>query len=197
MGRIPGVTAEETRARVLRGAATVFAQQGYEGASITDLAAEAGVSSGALYAHFGSKAGLFGATLRAYASTEVERLLTVGGPGADIVRLLRERGVALARRPEDRSLLLAGIIAAPRHPDVAAELISAFSDREEQIAELVRAGQRSGDLDDEPPPAAVARFVTMLVMGSVLVSAMELPEVDEREWSDFITDLVDRYQSRT
>lgn len=46
---------DRTRADLLDAAARVIAAQGYEGASVGDIAAEAGYTKGALYAHFGSK----------------------------------------------------------------------------------------------------------------------------------------------
>jgi AcrR family transcriptional regulator len=194
VGRIAGVTAEETRDRALQGAATVFARQGYDGASIAEIAAAAGVSSGALYAHFGSKAELFVATLRAHGSNAIEQLLAVGGSGVDIARLLRDRGVALAhRRPEETSLLVEAIVAAKRHPDVATLLVAMFTEREQRFTGLVEAGQHGGTLDAEVPPAAVARFVLMLALGSLLVAAMELPAVDEGDWASLIGDLVGRF----
>jgi AcrR family transcriptional regulator len=194
VGRIAGVTTEETRERALQGAASVFARLGYDGASIAEIAAEAGVSSGALYSHFGSKAELFAATLRAHGSPAVERLLAVGGPGVDIARLLRDRGLALAhRRPEETSLLVEAIVAAKRHPDVAALLMATFTEREQRFTGLVEAGQHGGTLDPGVPPAAVARFVLMLALGSLLVAAMELPSVDEDDWAALIADLVGRF----
>jgi AcrR family transcriptional regulator len=194
VGRIAGVTAEETRDRALQGAATVFARQGYDGASIAEIAAAAGVSSGALYAHFGSKAELFVATLRAHGSNAIEQMLAVGGSGVDIARLLRDRGVALAhRRPEETSLLVEAIVAAKRHPDVATLLVAMFTEREQRFTGLVEAGQHGGTLDAEVPPAAVARFVLMLALGSLLVAAMELPAVDEGDWASLIGDLVGRF----
>jgi AcrR family transcriptional regulator len=49
----------EKRAQILLGAAKVFASDGYEGASMSRIAAEANVSKGTLYNHFESKAQLF------------------------------------------------------------------------------------------------------------------------------------------
>jgi len=66
MGRIAGVTAAETRQRLLRAAADVFAERGYDGTRVADIAAAAGVSNGALYAHFGSKAELLVDALRTH-----------------------------------------------------------------------------------------------------------------------------------
>lgn len=59
MGRKVGVTSEQTRAELLSAAAEIFAQKGYDGASISDITRESGLSSGAIYSHYGSKAGLF------------------------------------------------------------------------------------------------------------------------------------------
>jgi AcrR family transcriptional regulator len=51
----------EKRAQILQGAATIFASDGYEGASMSRIAAAASVSKGTLYNHFESKAHLFAA----------------------------------------------------------------------------------------------------------------------------------------
>jgi AcrR family transcriptional regulator len=51
--------ADETRAGLITGARKVFAEKGYEAASVADLAAAAGYTKGALYAHFESKEALF------------------------------------------------------------------------------------------------------------------------------------------
>jgi AcrR family transcriptional regulator len=67
MGRIAGVTAAETRERLLLAAADVFAERGYDGTRVADIAAAAGVSNGALYAHFPSKAELMAGALRTHA----------------------------------------------------------------------------------------------------------------------------------
>ena len=49
----------EKQRQILRGAATIFAREGYEGASMSQIASEAGVSKGTLYNYFTSKADLF------------------------------------------------------------------------------------------------------------------------------------------
>ena len=51
----------EKRGQILSGAATIFALDGYEGASMSRIAAEANVSKGTLYNHFEGKAQLFAA----------------------------------------------------------------------------------------------------------------------------------------
>lgn len=59
MARRSAVVAAATRAGILDAARRKFAADGYGGAAARDIAADAGVTVGALFHHFGSKAGLF------------------------------------------------------------------------------------------------------------------------------------------
>jgi TetR/AcrR family transcriptional repressor of nem operon len=56
---------QETRRRMLEAAGRGFRSQGYDGIGVDGLAKGAGVTSGAFYAHFGSKAAAFDAALAA------------------------------------------------------------------------------------------------------------------------------------
>ncbi|WP_256939455.1 TetR/AcrR family transcriptional regulator [Arthrobacter sp. BF1] len=64
----------ERRTVLLRSAATLFAQRGFNGVSIEDLGAAAGVSGPAVYRHFDGKQALLGALL-----VEVSEDLLSGG----------------------------------------------------------------------------------------------------------------------
>jgi AcrR family transcriptional regulator len=58
----PGVRAarkDETQARIIQASMELFATRGYEGTSISAIAAKADISRGAVFWHFGSKEGLF------------------------------------------------------------------------------------------------------------------------------------------
>lgn len=50
---------QQTRAKVLAAARLLFSEQGYEGATIRDIAAAAGMSTGAVFANFSDKSDLF------------------------------------------------------------------------------------------------------------------------------------------
>ena len=60
---------EETRAELIVASAKVFARRGFHGASLDDIAAEAGFSTGAIYWHFSGKEELFLAVYEEYAKT--------------------------------------------------------------------------------------------------------------------------------
>jgi len=97
-----------TKERVMQAALHIFAERGYAGASLRDIAAMAGVTKPMVYYHFGSKAGLYqalldqsldesfaqmklgdqGATLRERLVRVVESMLTYGMDNPDMIRIV-------------------------------------------------------------------------------------------------------------
>src|SRR6202008_733417 len=61
----------QTRNKVLAAARKLFSEHGYEGATIRDIAAAAGMSTGAVFANFSDKSDLF----REIMATDMEALL--------------------------------------------------------------------------------------------------------------------------
>ena len=131
MGRKAGVSRRVRRRprTVLRaGGAAVFARHGYEGASIADIATEAGTSSGPIYVHYGGKAELFVAMLRANTDAALDPVLgRLDRP--DVTSLLASFGSHLARAPDDGTLMVQAIIAA-RHDPEAPPRRRTFAERE-------------------------------------------------------------------
>src|SRR5918998_5748341 len=101
MGRRAGVTPEETRERLLDAAARVFELKGYEGATVAQIAREAGVTTGAIYAHYGSKGELLVDALRTNRERATAALFPPGRR-VDATTLLVTLGTRLASRPGDR-----------------------------------------------------------------------------------------------
>jgi AcrR family transcriptional regulator len=64
-----------TRARLLAAAARVYAQRGFAGATLDEVAADAGFTKGAVYAHFGSKEKLLLALLQEHLSGQIAEQL--------------------------------------------------------------------------------------------------------------------------
>jgi AcrR family transcriptional regulator len=186
MGRIAGVTAEQTRDRLLLAAADVFARRGYDGTRVTDIAAAADVSSGALYAHFGSKAELLVAALRTHGRRVLAEALAAE-PGRPLTDLLLRIGRRLPRRLDARGyLIVEALVAARRDEDVARPMRDYVGERADRLADLVRAAQAGGELDPSLSPSALAHFCLLLSMGSALVSP-DLHEVSEQEWAALLT----------
>ena len=189
MGRVAGVTSAQTRARLLRAAADVFAARGYDGTRVADIAEAAGVSNGALYAHFGSKAALLVAALRAHGGRVLADLLAAD-PSRPVKDLLLQAGRCLPTQLGDRRYLaVEALIAARRDDDVAEPMRQYTSERARWLAGLVQAGQASGELDPALSPGAVAHFCFLLATGSAVVTP-DLHAVDDAEWAMLLTRVV-------
>ena len=65
---------EQTRMRILDAASRSFRSSGYAGTGVDGIAKAAGVTSGAFYAHFGSKDGAFEAALAAGMDEVIESI---------------------------------------------------------------------------------------------------------------------------
>jgi AcrR family transcriptional regulator len=100
------MVAEPTRERILDAAEHLFAERGFDGASIRDVTTEAGVNLAAVHYHFGSKEDLLRAVLeRVVVPTNAERMRMMreahaqpGGPTvADLLRAFILPELRLAR----------------------------------------------------------------------------------------------------
>jgi AcrR family transcriptional regulator len=100
---------QATREHIVAVATRLFAEHGFDGASIDLVLRSAGVSRGALYHHFNGKDALFQAVLEAV-EVDVGRRVTSAGAGADDAYALLRAGclawVELAGDPVVRRILL-------------------------------------------------------------------------------------------
>lgn len=188
MGRTAGATAAGTRERLLRAAADVFARRGYDGARVSDIAEGAGLSNGALYAYFGSKAELLVGALRAHGRRLMDDV--VASPSRSITEQLLATGRSLrGRREPEGYLVVEALAAARRDPDVARPMRDYVRERADWLAEQVREGQRAGEIDPEVSPMAVAHLCLALAVGTALLPP-EIHEVDEGAWTAFLARLL-------
>ncbi|MBV8690263.1 MAG: TetR/AcrR family transcriptional regulator [Actinobacteria bacterium] len=191
MGRKAGVTAEQTRAELLAAAARVFALKGYDGASIADICNEAGLSTGPVYAHYGSKAELFVAVLEAHGHGQYRELIG-SGQVTDVADFLTQAGSTYDRRPAaDAALVIEAIVASKRDPEVAALVSSWLTSGEELLAATIKQAQDAGILDDRVRPETISRLATMLALGSFLTAALDVDKLDHDDWARLIALLVD------
>ena len=72
---------QQTRAKVLAAARRLFSEQGYEGATIRDIAAAAGMSTGAVFANFSDKSDLFRAIMVTDMTTLADAMRDAAGHG--------------------------------------------------------------------------------------------------------------------
>jgi len=75
---------QQTRLKVLSAARRLFSEQGYEGATIRDIAAAAGMSTGAVFANFTDKSDLFREIMVTDMAALAEAMREAGARGAGV-----------------------------------------------------------------------------------------------------------------
>jgi AcrR family transcriptional regulator len=189
MGRTAGATAAGTRERLLRAAADVFGARGYDGTRVSDIAETAGLSNGAMYAYFASKAELLVGAVRVHGRRLVTDLIAAD-PSRSIAGVLLESGRSLRRRPEPEGYLVIEALVAARRDEAVADSVRPYiRERADRLADLVREAQARGELDAAVSPQAVAHFCVALAMGTALVPP-DLHDVGDEEWAALLARLV-------
>lgn len=183
MARRAGVTSDETREQLLAATVKVFTERGYDGTRVGEIAKEAGLTSGAIYNHFGSKADLLTAAISSRGPGALGHLLDTEGDTS----LVDELRCFAARLQEHGSLmgplLMETVVASRRDPEVGRVVATSVADREHQSRQLLERAQAAGEVDPELEAAAIARFIDMVALGSVVVGALELGPVSPDAWA--------------
>ena len=112
----------------MRAAGRAFARRGYEGASIEEIAEDAGYSAGAVYSNFRNKADLFLAVFEDHMARLVGRLaatreVTTGQSFPDRAKALADQWMEVTGSDRDLFLLnLEFVVHAARHPEIGEKL---------------------------------------------------------------------------
>ncbi len=175
---------DDTRAALLAAAAEVFAEKGYEGAGVAEIARRAGLTTGAIYSRYTGKAQLLLEAIEHHAPVEIREL--VGGPtvtAAPDEFLARLATHLVDDQRIDSGLLVEVLAAARRDPEVATSLRAVFEHEDTRLAELVRTGQADGLFADDLPVDAVVRFCTALGLGMRVSASVGLHLPDPDDWA--------------
>lgn len=186
-----------TRAELLATAAIVFARRGYQGASVEEIAEEAGYSHGAVYSNFDGKADLFLAVLEDYMAERARELAdTQAGLAEDAPIELRARALAdqwMARFARDRESFLLHmefVAHAGRDPELAERFGTRSAALREAIAAYIAHYQELEGIEAELTPDELALMLRALAIG-LSIEALVSPEaVREDAFGDFVELLV-------
>jgi AcrR family transcriptional regulator len=155
-----------TRQKVLDAARTLFAERGYEPATIRDIAKGAGMSTGAVFANFQDKAELFEAVL----SEDMLKLAETLKTAAAAETTLRARLLGALSAGYHSSLellpLVQAVVARSWFQPVAAEMRTreAITPLISVVTDALQAGVREGELSQD----ADVRLLSELIYGAWL-----------------------------
>ncbi|HWE56543.1 MAG TPA: helix-turn-helix domain-containing protein [Acidimicrobiales bacterium] len=168
-----------SRAALIEAAFEEFSAKGYEAATVAGIAERAGVTTGALYAHFNGKLDLLLATTGLMPVEVVMRTMAdlASLPWTEAPRTISLNMIEPAQR---LTLLLDVIVSARRDPHIAGILRTGLEAYLQAAAEALETGQALGLVDPVLAPEALSRFFTLLNMGTIAFAALgeEPPDVE-------------------
>ncbi|MHB8241077.1 MAG: TetR/AcrR family transcriptional regulator [Solirubrobacteraceae bacterium] len=155
----------ETRARLLEAAASVYARRGFNGATLEEVAAEAGFTKGAVYAHFGSKENLLLALMEEHLTQQVAQQVAL----FDRERITWERPLAGSARwmeqleadPDPFRLFVELWIYAQRDERLRLRLADGLQTMRETFARFATTSAMDAGLD--PPARASEQFANVML----------------------------------
>ena len=167
---------ERTRAALLEAAARVYARNGFAGATLDEVAAEAGYTKGAVYAHFGSKENLLLALLEEHFARDVAEQLAL----FDRERLTWERPFAgsdrwmqrLLEEPDRFRLFVELWAHAQRDERLRARLAEGLDEFREVFAGF--AEQSASDSGRVPPAGAAEQSANVMLALGLGLSMLRL-----------------------
>jgi AcrR family transcriptional regulator len=156
------------RRQILDGARRVFLADGFDGASMNDIARVAGVSKGTLYVYFSSKELLFVALIREDRKQQAERLVIP--EGADDPReplgVFGRNLLALMTQPEMIAQVRTVIAATGKFPNLGRAFYEAGPCYGEiRLAERLETWRKAGLLQFEDGRVAARQFIDLCKSG--------------------------------
>jgi AcrR family transcriptional regulator len=154
----------ERRARILAGAGEIFISAGYEGASMSQIAAQSNVSKGTLYNYFPSKAALFAAFVRDDCAKFVASVFE-SPPQEDLRSELTRIGLTMLSSmlsPRGMDLFRVVVMEAAKFPDLAMEFMKAGPEvLVANMADWLRDQMAAGRLNVADPVFAAEQFFSL------------------------------------
>jgi AcrR family transcriptional regulator len=192
-----------TRAELVATATSVFAQRGYEGASVEEIAERAGYSHGAVYSNFAGKSDLFLAVFEEYMADRAQELAaTQEGIDHDAPLETRARALAdqwmerFARDRESVLLHLEFLASSRREPELAERFGSRSASLREAVAAYIVRYQEEEEVEAPLPPADLALVLRALGIGLAIEALVSPEAVRDDLYGDFVELLVTMMRER-
>lgn len=193
----------ETRIRqeqIVQAALGLIATEGLGRLSIARVARRVSVVPSALYRHFPNKDAIVEAMLRAVQERLVENVRAARGEGTDAVARLRalfRRHLALITdNPGIPRLVFSGEVFARNKPR-RARMFQSIERYLDEVARIMREGQRSREIRSDLDPASAAMLFLGLVQAAAVLSRVGGADFDtasraEKAWAVFVAGIGQR-----
>src|ERR1700691_5739767 len=151
------------RRQIVEGARSIFPAQGFDGASMNDIAGAAGVSKGTLYVYFDNKEQLFQAIVQEECLFHAETTFNLDPDNHDVEGTLTWVGIAYVEflcQPEKASALRTVVAIADRMPEIGRVFYETGpAVGIARVADYLRAQTQAGVLTVDDCEVAAAQFL--------------------------------------
>jgi AcrR family transcriptional regulator len=153
----------QKRLQIIDGARAMFLAQGFDGASMGEIARKAGVSKGTLYVYFDSKEDLFQVVAHEECLAQAEQVFQLDPADHDVSAVLARLGTAFVKflcQPSRLAAVRTIMSISERMPDIGRKFYEtgpAFGIG--RVAAYIEAQRMAGVLDVEDSEVAAAQFL--------------------------------------
>jgi len=158
-----------TRERLLTAARSAFARSGFHGASVDEIASEAGFSTGALYSNFDGKEDLFLVLMEREIEEHAREIAEAVGARDSMAEKAtggaRQWMTMIDREPELLLLFMEFWAYGVRDPQMRPKVAARFAQMREVITKLIADGVREFDLELDIPAEQLALVIDALADG--------------------------------
>jgi len=176
LGRPRDADSSDTRQNLLEVARRIFARDGYGATTNRSIADEAGITTGAIYHYFPSKAELYAGVYQVVLSLVADSFdAAIAAPGSLITRFSRALDTAASLNRSDSSIT-GFLVSVPselqRHPELV-ELVRPLRNQAPTfIGRLVLDAEAAGEFRPDVQPRAVEDLLTAVLSGLATFSTV-------------------------
>jgi AcrR family transcriptional regulator len=186
---------EQTRDQLLEAAGRVFARRGFHGASVDEVAEEAGYTTGALYSNFAGKEDLFLSLLEQFAARQLDEVVDAAAEGSTVGARARHGARSwmafLEREPELVPLFMEFWGYAVRNPELRPRFAEQRARVRDVVAGLIEQGGRDLGVRFTIPPAQIATAGGALADGLALQKLADPDSVPDELFGTVLAALLD------
>ncbi|WP_442594636.1 TetR/AcrR family transcriptional regulator [Parapusillimonas sp. JC17] len=157
----------DRRHKIIEAARRVFARHGYEGASISMIAAEIGLTKAALYHHFTSKEAIYRASSRTGMDEllmEVSSALDKAGPlPIDRLRAYMHASAARFERNQDSWMSGSAIFWSTQSSETRSEVLQVRDRYESLLKEIIHEGMEAGQFRKDIDINLSSKFLLSII----------------------------------
>ncbi|MDC7676015.1 TetR/AcrR family transcriptional regulator [Asticcacaulis machinosus] len=160
---------ELNRQKILAAAKALFRDRGFEAATLRDIAKEAGLSTGALFANFSDKNEIFIKVVEAESAVVLERMIDAHDPALPLAeRLLKQLRCTYEAAHTDMQLVMSAFVMNWARKDPAFNQIARLSDLVRQtMLESLQFARDKGDIPVASPIESAAEILEDLCFSNL------------------------------